>query len=291
VASVGAFSITATGLTAGTTYHLRAKAVGPIGGTVYGSDVTYVHSASGSLGVSTGSGTYATSTSAVLGGTLTGLGTDSSASCSIEYGPTTSYGSTTSATTLSVAGSFTGGATGLVSGQTYHFRARATGSPSGSTVYGSDATYTHSGGCGSDPVGCTAGSRDYYIAKNVPIWTRYAATSTTNITKINVICSGSGTAKVAIYSDSSGSLGTLMQHGSNAVVAGLNSVTITSTPITTGTYYWLGVWANASVFQLTGDTGATYAYGNTDPAFAFPSTAPAYLYYGTAIRGLISGTN
>jgi hypothetical protein len=62
---------------------------------------------------------------------------------SIEYGLTTSYGSTTTSQSMSSTGAFTGTATGLTVGQTYHYRAKGVGSPSGTTVYGTDATYVH----------------------------------------------------------------------------------------------------------------------------------------------------
>jgi len=97
------------------------------------------------LTVSTGGATWASSTSATLDGTLT-LGTDTSATVSIEYGPTISYGSSTTAESKSSTGSFSGTATSLSAGTTYHYRAKAVGSPSGDTIYGADATYAHTSG-------------------------------------------------------------------------------------------------------------------------------------------------
>ncbi len=138
----GAFSATAPGLVVGTIYHFRAKAVGvPSGNVVYGSDMTYYHSP---LAVQTAVGEYSGTTTASLNGILTSLGLDSSAGVAFEYGPTAAYGSITEVSTKSSTGAYSATATGLVVGNTYHFRARATGSPSGTVVTGPDVTYIHS---------------------------------------------------------------------------------------------------------------------------------------------------
>jgi len=298
VSSTGSYAITATGLVAGTTYHMRAKAVGNTSGsTVYGSDVTYVHSSGGgSLAVSTTGGTYLTTTTATFTGNLTGLGTDTSATVSFEYGPTTGYGSTTSTSSVSSVGSYAITATGLVAGTTYHMRAKAVGSPSASTVYGSDVTYTHNSGiCGSDPVGCTVGE---FCTTVMPFWiyaSRYTATGSATIDQINVRSNGTGNMKVAIYSDSFNSVGTLIagSTGEGAVTAGLNSIPLDSpVTITAGTAYWLAEWSDARIFSFTLEPGV---YANSNAAYAsfdFSTATISWLYPtpGTH-RGLISGSN
>jgi hypothetical protein len=304
--STGGYSGTASGLTSGQTYHIRGRVVGsPSGSIAYGSDVTYVHSAGGSLAVTTGTGTFVDTTSAVLTGTLTSLGSNASAIVSLEYGTSTSYGSITSATTLTSAGAFSGTASGLTSGQTYHFRARAVGSSTG-TVYGSDVTYTHTGGCGDDPIGCTAGVAWSTQPANYIYASKYAALSTTTISKINVRCAGSGNIKVAVYTHDAvaNAMGTLIPGGKYdtgngwPVVAG----TVTSVPldspvsITAGTSYWLVTWSDSTVFAFAHESG-TYAYRGM-PAFApftfasLPSPVN-WMYYPTPglTRGMISGIN
>jgi len=105
-----------------------------------------LYATAATLTVSTGSASWASSTSATLGGTLVSFGDDTSATVSIEYGTTTAYGSSTTAESKSSTGSFSGTATGLSAGTTYNYRAKAVGSPSGDIKYGTDATYTHTTG-------------------------------------------------------------------------------------------------------------------------------------------------
>ena len=114
-------------------------------GTVYGNDDTFtIANAGNPPEVITNDASGITDTSATLNGNLSGLGSASSVTVSFEYGKTTSYG--TSAvrvpSTHTSAGAFSVNLTGLTSGQTYHFRAKAVGD---GTVYGSDATFTTTG--------------------------------------------------------------------------------------------------------------------------------------------------
>jgi len=295
--STGGYSATASSLVAGQTYHIRGRVVGsPSGTTAYGSDVTYVHSSGGTLAVSTTGGTYATTTTATFAGSLTGLGTDTAATVSFEYGTSTAYGSTTSTSSVSSIGAYSISATGLTSGTTYHMRAKAVGSPSGSTVYGSDVTYVHSPGtCGSDPVGCTVGA---FCTTVMPFWvyaSRYTATGSATIDQINVRSYGTGNMKVAIYSDSFNSVGTLIagSTGEGAVTAGLNSIPLDSpVTITAGTTYWLAEWSDARIFSFTLEPGV---YANSNSAYAsfdFSTATISWIYPtpGTH-RGLISGSN
>jgi len=125
----------------GTTYHFRAVAQST--STAYGSDMTFTTS-TGSLSVTTGSATDISATSATLNGALTCLGGASSVSVYFQYGTTTSYGSTTPMQSRSAASNFSAGISGLAPSTLYHFQAVAVGS----TVYGSDVTFTTSAGSG-----------------------------------------------------------------------------------------------------------------------------------------------
>ena len=151
---LGAFAGIAGPLVNGMTYHYRAKAVGiPSGNVVYGADMTYYHNP---LTVQTDSGVYVSDTSATLSGTLTSIGTDTSAALVFEYSifpapppapippPPPPYANVTAITTVNSAGTFSVTLTGLTTGQTVHFRASATGSPSALTVLGADVIYVHS---------------------------------------------------------------------------------------------------------------------------------------------------
>ena len=57
--------------------------------------------------------------------------------------------------------------------------------------------------------------------------------------RLNFAGSGSGNAKVAIYSDSSGSPNALLASGSGACVVGWNTIPVSDVAIVGGTYYWL----------------------------------------------------
>lgn len=73
--------------------------------------------------------------SATLNGNLTCLGGTTSVEVSFEWGLTTSYGNATTPRTMTSTGAFSSEITGLTTGASYHFRAKAVGN---GTAYGSD---------------------------------------------------------------------------------------------------------------------------------------------------------
>jgi uncharacterized protein (TIGR02145 family) len=129
-----------SGLTTGTIYHYRIKAVNSLG-TTYGSDLTIA-----TLGqVPTATTLAATNiggTSATLNGSsnANNLSTD----ITFEYGITANYGSTVTATQSPIAGNTNTNISviiiGLPAGTTYHYRIKAVNSLG--TTYGSDLTFT-----------------------------------------------------------------------------------------------------------------------------------------------------
>jgi hypothetical protein len=139
-ADKGQFVSNITGLTGGTTYHVRAYAVNSVG-TSYGTDVSFF-----TLGQAPSSVTVAASNVSTTGVTLNGTVNPNylSTTVSFEYGLTTSYGQTISATQSPVTGNNIANASadvsGLTAGTTYHFRIKTVNSLG--TVYGSDMTFT-----------------------------------------------------------------------------------------------------------------------------------------------------
>lgn len=130
-----------TGLTPGTTYHVRAKAVNAQG-TVYTDDRTFTTPAGPVL--TTGAATGITDLAATLNGTVN---TNSLLlEVTFEYGTTTSYGAqewvspfqqNTSVTPVNVS------LTSLLPGTTYHYRIKAVNHWQPAEVfYGPDATFT-----------------------------------------------------------------------------------------------------------------------------------------------------
>jgi subtilase family serine protease/uncharacterized membrane protein len=136
----GTFSADLVGLTTGQIYHFRAKVVGD--STVYGGDSVFIP---GSIPpeVTTNPAAAITTSTAILNAELTSTGTASNVALSFEYGLTNSYGNTITGvpSELNTTGTFTANLSGLASGQTYHFRAKALGD---GTAYGLDSVFTTS---------------------------------------------------------------------------------------------------------------------------------------------------
>ncbi len=139
--SPGSFSANLTGLTAGRTYHFRAKAAAGSNTPVYGADQTFTTAAASAPSATTNPASALTATAATLNGNLTSLGSSTSVTVSFQYGLTTSYGSTAAGvpSSLTAPGTFTASVSALTAGTTYHYRAVAVGS---TPVYGADQTFT-----------------------------------------------------------------------------------------------------------------------------------------------------
>ena len=134
-----AVSASLTGLTPGTTYHFRAKAVNSVG-TSYGDSRTFTTLASAPT-PNTGLASSITSASAMLNGTVNPHG--ALTTVTFDYGTTTAYGSTATAAqsplTGATAQSVSAGIAGLNPGIPYHFRVKAVNSLG--TTYGDDRTF------------------------------------------------------------------------------------------------------------------------------------------------------
>ena len=200
----GTFNAAISGLTASTTYHFRAVAVGST--TVYGDDMTFATTALPPIGVTTSAATGITSTTATLNGNLTSLGTDLSVNVYFRYGLTTSYGTTTATQSKSSTGAFSAAVSGLTPGTLYHFQAVAQGS---TTVYGDDMTFTTSTGAlavsTSNAAGVTATSATLNGnlaslggAGSVNVYFQYGLTTSYGSTTATQAKSSTGTFNAAI---------------------------------------------------------------------------------------------
>jgi uncharacterized protein (TIGR02145 family) len=136
----GIFTSNITGLTAGTTYHVRAYATNSAG-TAYGTDLTFLTQAAVVPTITTNAVTNATGTSASSGGNITSDGGATVSLRGICWGttlnPTIADSKTENGTGT---GSFTSNITGLTMGTSYHLRAYATNSVG--TAYGQDILFT-----------------------------------------------------------------------------------------------------------------------------------------------------
>src|SRR5665647_2882478 len=138
----GSYSTTVTGLTAGTTYYVRAYAINSQG-TAYGIQETFTCTLTLSIPtVSTTPAASITSSGATLGGNVTSDGNATVSEKGVVYATTANP--TTSNTKVVVGtggtGSFTTNFTGLIAGTTYYVRAYAINSQG--TAYGSQETFT-----------------------------------------------------------------------------------------------------------------------------------------------------
>ena len=136
--TTGSFSAQLTGLSPGTTYHFRGKAVGDA--TSYGGDSVFTTATApvAPPTVETTSATWIGTGSATLNGVLTGLGSAASVQMAFEWGLTTDYGNVTLSETVTVTGAFGCAISGLAPGTTYHFRVKAVGDD---TTYGEDLAF------------------------------------------------------------------------------------------------------------------------------------------------------
>jgi hypothetical protein len=137
----GAFSSSLTGLTASTTYHIRAFATNGIG-TSYGSDLTFTTSGVPTAPtVTTTAASSITDTTAATGGNVAADGGASVTSRGVCY--STSANPTSPCTSNGTGtGVFSSSLSGLTASTLYHIRAFATNSVG--TSYGSDLTFTTS---------------------------------------------------------------------------------------------------------------------------------------------------
>ncbi len=128
-----------SGLTANTTYHFRISGASA-NGTTNGNDMTFTTTGPPPT-VVTNAATGVTGTTATLNGTVNANGLVSTVT--FEYGLTAAYGTTVPGVPATVSGStatpVTAAITGLLPGNTYHFR--VDGVNANGTSYGNDMTF------------------------------------------------------------------------------------------------------------------------------------------------------
>ena len=136
----GSFTSSITGLSPGTTYHVRAYATNSAG-TSYGNDESFTTSITTPT-VTTTAASSLTLTSASSGGNVTSDGGGSVTAKGVCWSTSTPTVSDSKTTDGDGTGSFTSSITGLSPGTTYHVRAYATNIAG--TAYGNDVTFTTS---------------------------------------------------------------------------------------------------------------------------------------------------
>jgi phosphodiesterase/alkaline phosphatase D-like protein len=310
----GSFVSSLTGLTGGTTYHVRAYATNSEG-TAYGSDKTFA-----TLGQAPISATVAASdillTSATLNGTVNA--NYLSTIVTFEYGLTTSYGSTATAAQSPVTGStntsVSAAVTGLSAGTTYHFRLKTVNSLG--TVYGTDMSFTTQGQV---PTSTTLAATAIlttsatvngtvnanYLSSVVTfeygLTTSYGSTSTatpspvTGSTSTSVSANLSGLSAGTTYHfrvKAVNSLGTTYGTDLTFVTLGQapTATTLAATNLlTTGATLNGTVNANYLSSVVTFEYGLTTSYGSTATATQSPVTGNTSTAVSAGLSGLIPG--
>jgi Carbohydrate esterase, sialic acid-specific acetylesterase len=153
----GIFSSTITGLTAGTTYHVRAYATNSVG-TAYGAQESFTTTGTTPVAptVTTTTVTNITATGAVSGGNVTATGSAPVTARGVCWATTTNPTIANSKTTDGKDGGiFSSTITGLTAGTTYYVRAYATSSAG--TSYGSPVSFNTSS-AGGETGGGSSGS-------------------------------------------------------------------------------------------------------------------------------------
>ena len=139
---------------------------------------------------------------------------------------------------------------------------------------------------GSDDV-----SPDGPITANFISMSRFQATQSGNIISFRVRATGIGNVKVAIYADSGGEPGPRLGYNDSpqAVVAGWNSLSIPSTSITSGNYYWLAINSDTSVAAAHMGSGLVRYKAATFSGFGWPDPAGSGYGSATTCYGMLSG--
>jgi phosphodiesterase/alkaline phosphatase D-like protein len=233
--SIGSFATDVSGLTPGTTYYFRAKAVASGYDPVYGDELP-VTTLPVPPTVTTGVATGVTATTATLGGDLTSLGTPAeNVTVSFEWGTVAGgpYPSYSAGQTMANTGAFSASLTGLSASTTYYFRAKADGV--GDPVYGLEKDFSTL----SDGTLPSATTGD---ASNI---TTTTATLSGNLT-------GMGTATTVMVSFE---YGTTTSYGSETTaqsMTAIGSATANLTGLTAGTTYHFRIKADGEGEPIEG---------------------------------------
>ena len=294
---VGTFYSDISGLTASTAYYYRCYAINSAGGSWSGSSANFTTLAppvtpatvTNSIGASNISNATAT-----LNGELTNNGNENP-TVHIYWGLTD--GGTTAGNwahdinlgTLPV-GTFYSDISGLTPSTSYYYRCYASNSAGGSWAASSASFTTTATSVKLIGVDASNPSSGSYSANRFVLY-RFQATTTGNMTTFKFKASGSGHVKVAIYSDNAGEPGTLLSavNTSTAVVTGWNSVSIPSTALVSGTYYWLSYTSDAAIGYYQSATGTMRYKTNTYSTFSFPASAGTGFTSSTTRIGLLAG--
>ncbi len=238
-----------TGLSAGTTYYYRVKAVNS-NGTNAGASILSFTTTLVAPTITTTTASSVASTTASSGGNVTSNGgasvTTRGVCWSTTANPTISSSKTTDGTGT---GTFTSSITGLTGGTTYHYRAYATNSAG--TSYGSDLTFT------TTAAGCS-----------FPFTETFGSATTTNASSVTYNCMNYKT-------DGSGSSTVLENINNDFGITGLANFAGSGV---NGDVFWTGSTShNVHAFSIY-PTNSTDKFKLTSLDWAVPNSGPPTVF-------------
>ena len=138
---------------------------------------------------------------------------------------------------------------------------------------------------GADDATATATAGGNYIVLD-----RWAAVASGNVTQIRVKCTTTGNVKVAMYTDSAGNPGTLINANNTGapVVVGWNTITLPPTAVTSGQNYWLAYNSSANCVGDIASPGGILKYGALGYGSNFPAS-PGTLATAGNLHSLSAG--
>jgi len=263
--ATGAFTASIIGLTANTTYHVRAYATNTAG-TSYGTEVTFTTSGIAPT-VTTQAVSSITATTATGNGTITSLGVPNPTAYGVCWNtggtPTTSDSKADNGA-ASATGAFTASITGLNANTTYHVRAYATNTAG--TSYGTEVTFT------------TSAIAPTVTTQAVSSITATTATGNGNITSLGV---PNPTAYGVCWSTTSGAETATGNYVNNGSASGAGAFTASITGLNANTTYHVRAFAtntagtsygNEVSFTTSISTGLDVASTNALSLYPNPAT-------------------
>jgi hypothetical protein len=201
-----------------------------------------------------------------------------------------SRGTLPTAFNLSTGGVLTGTAT--ATGGPYSFTVQVTDSGSKQGTKDCQLTVTPTPTCTNVCIGSTSGWM-FGQPKYCALFARYQAGTCSSINTIYLQAKGTGNARVAIYSDNGGNIGTLLKASSlTPISTGMcNPITIDTTSVPAG-YYWLAYWMDTDYIAGTYVGTGTTKYIYTSSSFTFTTDSATGALSLPGQYGVISaGTN
>ncbi len=286
-AGTGSFTTNMTGLTANTTYYVRAYATNSAG-TAYGSEVSFTTLQNVTVPtVTTNQVTNITQTTATGGGNVTSAGggtvTARGVCWSTSHNPTTSSSHTTDG---SGTGSFTSSLTNLTPNTTYYVRAYATNSAG--TAYGSEVSfitsqipaYTISVSANPTNGGTVSGGGTYQQGQSCTV----TATAATGYTFLRWTENGSQVSTNASY--------TFTVSGNRTLVAQFQSqsytISVSANPNNGGTVSGGGTYNYGQSCTVTAAANSGYTFTNWTENGTQVSTNANYTFTVTGSRTLVA---